>query len=77
MVGRAAMVGEQQQAERDLRDDQGLREREQLRDAVARAAGAGATKAATDASTQTAITRNAFMWWAVSIEATNLPRGRP
>ena len=32
LVGRALVVGEQQQPERDLGDDQRLREREQVRD---------------------------------------------
>ena len=38
MVGGAPVVGEQQEAERDLGDEQRLCEREQLRDCGARAA---------------------------------------
>jgi hypothetical protein len=39
MIGRPTMVGEQQEAKRDLPDDQGLRQGEQLGD---RCAGASA-----------------------------------
>ena len=60
MVGRLAMVGEEQQAERDLGDDERLGEREQLRDAAARVAAPARPERTGPAATHTPSTRNAF-----------------
>ena len=77
---RSMMVGEEQQPERDLGDDERLREREELRDAAARvAAPARPERSRPTAATHTPITRNAFTWWAVSIDekpTERIDRGR-
>ena len=63
------VIGEEQQPEQDLRDDQRLRERDQVRGATVRAACRRAPDQGTDlAATQAAITSTALAWWTASID---------